>query len=116
MCLAMVLAYFGRPRMLAQCRVACDPGRDGLTAADLVDAARVLGLYARDWVVQGADTFCDSRFCPRLHLPAIVYWQGRHFVVRRARHSSDASPSLTLRLAGGALRVRPSIVAVLVSR
>jgi ATP-binding cassette, subfamily B, bacterial len=80
-CLAMVLAYFGRPRMLAQCRVACNPGRDGLIAADLVDAARALGLYARDWIVQGADSFCDSRLHSRLHLPAVVYWQGRRFVI-----------------------------------
>ena len=73
----MVLAYFGQPRMLSRCRVACDPGRDGITTAQLMDAAVMLGLCARDWVIQGADAF-DSSTLP---LPAIVYWQGRHFVI-----------------------------------
>jgi ATP-binding cassette, subfamily B, bacterial len=75
-CLAMVLAWFGKPRTLAQCRAACVPGREGITEEHLVEASRRLGLWADDWVMQGADAFDTF-----LSLPAIVSWHGRHFVV-----------------------------------
>lgn len=75
-CLAMVFAWFGKPHTLAQCRVACMPGRDGITAEHLIEAARTLGLWADDWVIQGADSLDTV-----LSLPAIVSWHERHFVV-----------------------------------
>lgn len=76
-CLAMVLGFFGRPRALAQCRTVCDPGRDGLTAGDLADAARAFGLSVEALVIH------DARALTRhaRHLPAILHWQGSHFVV-----------------------------------
>jgi ABC-type bacteriocin/lantibiotic exporter with double-glycine peptidase domain len=76
-CLAMLLAYFGKARTLAQCRVACDAGRERITSEHLVDAARKLGVEADGWVVQGADAFDVFQ----LPLPAIVYWQDCRFVV-----------------------------------
>jgi ABC-type bacteriocin/lantibiotic exporter with double-glycine peptidase domain len=75
-CLAMVLAWFGKRCTLAQCRAACMPGRDGITTESLIEASRTLGLWAEDWVMQGADAF-DTR----LSLPAIVSWHESHFVV-----------------------------------
>jgi ABC-type bacteriocin/lantibiotic exporter with double-glycine peptidase domain len=75
-CLAMVLAWFGKQRTLAQCRAACMPDRDGITTESLIEASRMLGLWAEDWVMQGADAFDN-----RLSLPAIVSWHERHFVV-----------------------------------
>jgi ATP-binding cassette, subfamily B, bacterial len=75
-CLAMVFAWFGKARTLAQCRAACMPGRDGINTEHLIEASRTCGLWAEDWVVQGADDF--ETFLP---LPAIVSWHERHFVV-----------------------------------
>ena len=46
-CLAMVLSFFGRKTRLEECRAKCDPGRDGVTAQNLIMAAREFGLMTR---------------------------------------------------------------------
>jgi ATP-binding cassette subfamily B protein len=91
-CLAMVFASFGKPHTLAQCRVACMPARDGITAEHLLEASRTMGLWAEDWVVQGADAFDTF-----LSLPAIVSWHEHHFVVVEritSRHVILVDPSI----------------------
>jgi ATP-binding cassette subfamily B protein len=75
-CLSMMLVHFGKPRTVTQCRLACGSGLDGITAEDLVEAARTLGLSAQGWIVGGSYDFEVS-----LSLPAIVSWHDRYFVV-----------------------------------
>jgi ABC-type bacteriocin/lantibiotic exporter with double-glycine peptidase domain len=73
-CLAMVLNYHGRPTSIAEVREFCDVGRDGLTAGDLVKAARQLNLRVRAVTIRED----DFRFVP---LPAIIHWEFNHFMV-----------------------------------
>jgi ATP-binding cassette subfamily B protein len=72
--LAMVLAYHGHHAPLAEVREGCSVSRDGTNAYDLLDTAKRYGLDT-DAVRAEAD---DLRLLP---LPAILHWQGRHFVV-----------------------------------
>ena len=73
-CLASVLRHFGHWVSLEEMRVACDVGRDGCSAADIVRAARQYGLQATGWRQDLGDL-------PGLSLPAILFWEFRHFVV-----------------------------------
>jgi ATP-binding cassette, subfamily B, bacterial len=72
----MMSTYYGIPRTVAQCRAVCASEDDDLTTDHLIAAARMIGLSATDWVIEGANSF-DA--C--LSLPAIVNWHGRYFVV-----------------------------------
>ena len=73
-CLASVLRHFGCWVSLEEMRDACDVGRDGCSAADIVRAARQYGLEATGWKQEPEDL-------PGLPLPAILFWEFRHFVV-----------------------------------
>ena len=73
-CLAAVLRHFGHWASLGDVREACDVGRDGCSAADIVRAARQYGLEATGWRQ-------DLHDLPGLSLPAILFWEFRHFVV-----------------------------------
>ena len=73
-CLAAVLRHFGHWVSLEDVRNACDVGRDGCSAADIVRAARQYGLEATGWRQ-------DLQDLPGLSLPAILFWEFRHFVV-----------------------------------
>ena len=73
-CLASVLRYFGCWVSLEEMRDACDVGRDGCSAADIVRAARQYGLEATGWKQEPEDL-------AGLPLPAILFWEFRHFVV-----------------------------------
>ena len=73
-CLAAVLRHFGHWVSLEEMREACDVGRDGCSAADIVRAARQYRLQATGWRQ-------DLEDLPRLALPAILFWEFRHFVV-----------------------------------
>ena len=73
-CLAMILGYFGRKTPLQECRADCDPGRDGLTAKALVQAARRFGLLANAIAFEGCEV-------EHIGVPAIVHWNRDHFVV-----------------------------------
>ena len=88
-CLASVLRHFGRWVSLEEMREACDVGRDGCSAADIVRAARQYGLEATGWRQ-------DLEDLPGLSLPAILFWEFRHFVVlerigERGYHLNDPS-------------------------
>lgn len=73
-CLAMVLAAHGRWETLDNVRDRCGVSRDGISAADLIDAAQYFGLsaaaYRRD--------ITDLR---GLGFPQILFWGFDHFVV-----------------------------------
>ena len=73
-CLAMILSYHGRKTTVADCRERCSPGRDGLTARGIMNAARVFGLEARALSIEAAAL-------DHIALPAIVHWHGNHFVI-----------------------------------
>lgn len=72
-CLAMLLRYYGCKISIAEIRQHCGVGRDGLSALSIVTAAQAYGLQARAFTLP-----------PDLHairLPAIVYWEGNHFLI-----------------------------------
>ncbi|WP_371666463.1 peptidase domain-containing ABC transporter [Streptomyces sp. NBC_00289] len=73
-CLAMVLAHHGRHVPLSEVRDATGTGRDGSTAAILVNVARRYGLQARA-VRADIDDLC------RLPQGSILHWEFNHFVV-----------------------------------
>ena len=73
-CLAAVLRHFGHWVSLEEMREACDVGRDGCSAADIVRAARQYRLEATGWRQ-------DLEDLPGLALPAILFWEFRHFVI-----------------------------------
>jgi ABC-type bacteriocin/lantibiotic exporter with double-glycine peptidase domain len=73
-CLAMVLSYYGRKTSVAEVRQRCQVGRDGLSALDLVKAARGYGLRVRAVSLQEDDLSLIS-------LPAIVHWEFNHFLI-----------------------------------
>ena len=88
-CLAAVLRHFGHWVSLEEMREACDVGRDGCSAADIVRAARQYRLEATGWRQ-------DLEDLPGLALPAILFWEFRHFVVlegigKRGYHVNDPS-------------------------
>jgi ATP-binding cassette, subfamily B, bacterial len=72
--LAMVLRYFSCEVPLAEVRAACRVSRDGLTALDIVEAAKSYGLNADAYRVEPEDF-------PLLDLPAILHWDFTHFLV-----------------------------------
>ena len=72
--LAMLLSYFGRKTRLEECRAACDPGRDGVTAQTIVMAARRFGLRTKALSLEAKDF-------SQIGVPCIVHWNLNHFVV-----------------------------------
>lgn len=72
--LAMILGYHGRPTSIGECRDLCDPGRDGLTAKVLAEAARLQGLRVRAYSLEPAHF-------AYLQLPVIAHWNFNHFLV-----------------------------------
>jgi len=80
-CLAMVLSYYGRKTSVSEVRDRCHVGRDGLSALDIVRAARNYNLRVRAVTVRE-----DS--LKRVTLPAIIHWEFNHFMV--VEHYSSA--------------------------
>src|SRR6185369_4461733 len=72
--LAMVCRHFGRKVSLARIRQLCHTSRDGTSLKGLTHAATELGLAARALKV-------SVRNLPRMPLPAIIHWQGNHWMV-----------------------------------
>ncbi|HEX7737414.1 MAG TPA: peptidase domain-containing ABC transporter [Ktedonobacteraceae bacterium] len=73
-CLAMILNYYGHAAGLGEVLERCGVGRDGLTALEIVRAARLYGLRVRA-VSLDLD---DFRF---VSLPALVHWEFNHFLI-----------------------------------
>ena len=73
-CLAMILSYFGRKTSVSEVRDRVGLGRDGLTALDIVKAARGYGMRVRAVSLQEN----DFRY---VTLPAIVHWEFNHYLI-----------------------------------
>lgn len=73
-CLAMMLSYYGRKTSVSEVRDRCGVGRDGLSALNIVKAARSYNLRVRAVSLQEN----DFRF---VSLPAIVHWEFNHFLI-----------------------------------
>lgn len=89
-CLAMVCRHFGREVSLSHIRQRCHTSRDGTTLKAICQAATELGLAARALKV-------SPRNLPELPLPAIVHWEGDHWVVLYdvgESHVSVADPAV----------------------
>src|SRR5213596_735974 len=72
--LAMVCRHFGRKVSLARIRQLCHTATDGTSLKALSRAATELGLAARALKV-------SFRNLPMMPLPAIVHWEGNHWIV-----------------------------------
>ncbi len=72
--LAMVCRHFGRRVSLARIRELAHTAWDGTSLKGICSAAEALGLAARPYKV-------SHRSLERLPLPAIVHWEGNHWVV-----------------------------------
>ncbi|MFN3304811.1 MAG: peptidase domain-containing ABC transporter, partial [Roseateles sp.] len=94
-CLSMALAAHGKQVPLAQIRTVLDGGRDGVTALDIVRAARAHGLEGRGHAVP-ADQLAAL---PR---GSILHWEDGHFVVLL---QADARGAVILDPAHGRRRV-----------
>ena len=72
--LAMICRHFGRKVSLARIRQLCHTSHDGTSLKALSHAATELGLAARALKV-------SHRHLPEMPVPAIVHWQGNHWMV-----------------------------------
>jgi HlyB family type I secretion system ABC transporter len=91
--LGMVCRHFGRNVSLSRIRQLCHTATDGTSLKAICRAATELGLAARALKV-------SLRNLPLLPLPAIVHWEGNHWMVLydvSAAHVKVADPALGLR-------------------
>jgi HlyB family type I secretion system ABC transporter len=91
--LGMICRHFGRKVSLARIRQLCHTATDGTSLKALCRAANELGLAARALKV-------SLRNLPMMPLPAIVHWEGNHWIVLY-----DVDPEL-VRVADPALGMR----------
>jgi ATP-binding cassette subfamily B protein len=92
-CLGAVTRYFGRPVSLPRIRELVHTSVDGTSLLGIARGAEQLGLDAR--TVRASKSNLDS-----LPLPAIVHWEGNHWVVLYEVHESYVrvgDPSLGIR-------------------
>lgn len=73
-CLGSILGYHGRYVPLEELRVACGSSRDGVTAKNLLRAARSYGLEAYGMR-------CELEALAAVPLPCVLFWNFNHFVV-----------------------------------
>src|SRR5438094_8314357 len=73
-CLGMICRHYGRKVSLARIRQLCHTATDGTSLKALCRAASELGLAARALKV-------SLRNLPMMPLPAIVHWEGNHWIV-----------------------------------
>jgi ATP-binding cassette subfamily B protein len=72
--LGMICRHFGRKVSLARIRQLCHTATDGTSLRAITRAASELGLAARALKV-------SLRNLPKMPLPAIVHWEGNHWIV-----------------------------------
>ncbi len=72
--LGMICRHFGRAVSLAHIRQLCHTARDGTSLKGICRAASELGLAARALKV-------SPRNLPQMPLPAIIHWDGNHWMV-----------------------------------
>jgi HlyB family type I secretion system ABC transporter len=92
-CLGMITRHFGRSVSLGYIRELVGTSVDGTSLLGIVEGARALGLAARS--VKASKSRLD-----RLPLPAVVHWEGIHWVVLYDvgdRHVRVADPGRGLR-------------------
>jgi ATP-binding cassette subfamily B protein len=73
-CLGMICRHFGRKVSLARIRQLCHTATDGTSLKAMSRAATELGLAARASKI-------SLRNLPLMPLPAIVHWEGNHWIV-----------------------------------
>ena len=91
--LGMICRHFGRKVSLARIRQLCHTATDGTSLKALSRAATELGLAARALKV-------SLRNLPLMPLPAIVHWEGNHWIVLydvNEQFARVADPGLGLR-------------------
>jgi HlyB family type I secretion system ABC transporter len=91
--LGMICRHYGRKVSLARIRQLCHTATDGTSLKALCRAASELGLAARALKV-------SLRNLPMMPLPAIVHWEGNHWIVLydvAPEHVRVADPALGLR-------------------
>jgi len=76
-CLTSIAKHYGRTFSLTRVREVVGTGQLGTTLLGLRRGTEALGFYARSAVASEEILDC----CDRLPLPAILHWQGRHWVV-----------------------------------
>src|SRR5215831_15006523 len=73
-CLGMICRHFGRKVSLARIRQLCHTATDGTSLKAISRAATELGLASRALKI-------SLRNLPLMPLPAIVHWEGNHWIV-----------------------------------
>jgi ATP-binding cassette subfamily B protein len=92
-CLGMICRYFGRKVSLPRIRQLCHTATDGTSLKAISHAATELGLAARALKI-------SLRNLPLMPLPAIVHWEGNHWIVLYdvdKQFARVADPALGLR-------------------
>ena len=92
-CLAMICRYFGRNVAISLIRELVHTSTDGTTLAGITRGAEELGLTARS--VRASKSRLDD-----LPLPAVVHWEGNHWVVAYRvddKHVRIADPARGIR-------------------
>lgn len=73
-CIRIVARWYGKTVPLKMLRSLCDVGRMGISLRDIMACTRKLGFHSEAVKIRLADV-------ERMPLPAILYWEQRHYVV-----------------------------------